>query len=686
MRPTVTDPLSLWERARVTAERLGGSLTDGSLVGQIDFRGGAAASPASCVRPRPTVRLRGSPTVWLVLAALVLGVLSRVYTTNSLAGEPTSDEYLYAIHARDIGRGWANGDAVSGSELAAEGRSVAVEAAALSFIFPWDVLTLGRTTQALMNALCIPAVLLLGRQVGLSRGAAMCAALLLLAAPEFQESAWRFWTDSQATLLTLLYLMALLAWLRRPGLASAATGVVSLMLLVLTKESTAVTLAPFAVVSAMAALARRWPSSRGARVAVVAASLVALAALALVVRGVPADLARVPYLQRTFGSAPLILASVQDAVPRLPGYPELLAGLLGGSTLGVGLLWATALGAGWLVLQAAAATAGGRHTLGWATGWVLVAVAWLPTMLVLRSGLQAVGGGDPWLALGAALLAVGVGTTLRAFAGERPAPWAWLLLGLVVAAFFSERLVIAATPKVSNAALTFRSFMPIVPLLALIGGAGVWAAVGALRLFAPTGHWGQALPALLVALLLVAVWSPVLRERATATPMLGRVADRGADPDTPQGLRVVALVEAEGWLKANVLPTDVVITGIPRHLTWYADLGVEGMNRLVDLNSQPRTNEERRQYMRPRIGPTGAAYVVDFNVNWLDPGGTESRQWQETYRWLASQPGLETAYLRRDKFGNPVFYVMRNHGYADSYGYRDREQSRLEESSLRSRR
>ena len=31
---------------------------------------------------------------------------------------------------------------------------------------------------------------------------------------------------------------------------------------------------------------------------------------------------------------------------------------------------------------------------------------------------------------------------------------------------------------------------------------------------------------------------------------------------------------------------------------------------------------------------------------------------------LASRPNLETAYLMRDKFGFPVFYVIRNHGYA----------------------
>ena len=53
--------------------------------------------------------------------------------------------------------------------------------------------------QALFNALCIPMTFVLGRQVGLTRSAALVGALLLMAVPEFQELAWRFWTDSQAT-------------------------------------------------------------------------------------------------------------------------------------------------------------------------------------------------------------------------------------------------------------------------------------------------------------------------------------------------------------------------------------------------------------------------------------------------------------------------------------------------------
>ena len=172
-----------------------------------------------------------------------------------------------------------------------------------------------------------------------------------------------------------------------------------------------------------------------------------------------------------------------------------------------------------------------------------------------------------------------------------------------------------------------------------------------------------------MALVLVAFWSPLLRERLSNQPLIGRVADRGADADTPQGLRVEAMVQAEGWLQTNLRPDDLILTGvgIPRLLAWYADLGVEGLDNLVDVGSQPgRTEEQKRQFILDRVGPRGVSYVVDFNVNWTDPGGDVSRQWRQTYETLASRPNLETAYLERDKFGNPVFYVIRNHGYAQA--------------------
>src|SRR5215216_1173514 len=175
------------------------------LVGRRGPRLSAATEPA--VRTTELrVRRGGHSHLWILLALAAAALFSRVYTTNSLAGEPTPDEYLYAVHARDLAREWASGQSVSLEDLGVEGRSVAVESAALSLVLPWDPLTAGRTMQALFNALCIPATFVLGRQIGLTRSASAVAALLLMAVPEFQELAWRFWTDSQATFVSLLYL------------------------------------------------------------------------------------------------------------------------------------------------------------------------------------------------------------------------------------------------------------------------------------------------------------------------------------------------------------------------------------------------------------------------------------------------------------------------------------------------
>jgi hypothetical protein len=226
--------------------------------------------------------------------------------------------------------------------------------------------------------------------------------------------------------------------------------------------------------------------------------------------------------------------------------------------------------------------------------------------------------------------------------------------------------VISVTPKVSAAALTFRSLMPIVPLYAALAGGGLWAAAGAPALLVPSARRGRSALAVAVSLALVVFWSPLLHERWSGQPLLGRVADRGADPDTPQGLRVEVLVGAENWLKANLRPTDTIITGIPRQLAWYADLGVEGMDNLIDLGSQPRVEEQRQQYILDRVGPRGAAYVIDFNINWADPASEAARQWRQTFETLVARPNLEPAYVRTDKYGNPVFYVIRNHGYANA--------------------
>ena len=213
--------------------------------------------------------------------------------------------------------------------------------------------------------------------------------------------------------------------------------------------------------------------------------------------------------------------------------------------------------------------------------------------------------------------------------------------------------------------MTFRLLMPTVPLFAILAGGALWAAAGAIALLVPWLRNGRGFFAIAAALLIVAFWSPLLHERLSNQALLGRVADRGADPETPQGLRVEAFVEAEDWLKANLVPGDLIMVGpgILRHVAWYADLGVDGMDSLVDENSQPRTGEELRSYVLDRVGPNGVDYVIDFNVNWLDTGSEASRQWRQTYESLASRPTLEVAYLKRDRFGQPVFYVVRNHGY-----------------------
>src|SRR5919198_5659494 len=121
----------------------------GDPSGTPPMRPWAAASPA-----RAGTRDIRVPDRWIILALVALAVLSRIFTTNSLAGEPTSDEYMFGVHARDLARGWTAGGEFSLGTLGGEGRSVAVEAAALSFLLPWDHVTLGRTIQVLFNALC----------------------------------------------------------------------------------------------------------------------------------------------------------------------------------------------------------------------------------------------------------------------------------------------------------------------------------------------------------------------------------------------------------------------------------------------------------------------------------------------------------------------------------------------------
>ncbi len=644
------------------------------VVGRRASRSAASSGAVSA----PDLRVRrlnpGVSYTWIVLALTAVALLSRVYTTNSLAGEPTSDEYLYAVHARDLARDWSAGQSVSLEDLGVEGRSVAVESAALSLVFPWDPLTLGRTLQALFNALCVPMTFVLGRQIGLTRSASFVAAVLLMAVPEFQELAWRFWTDSQATFLSLMYLAAVAAFIRRPSAISAALGLVCLGLLLLTKESGAVTFTPFAVLACAIPLSRRLTSSGRVYTALAAGLvIVAFVGFGVLLARAPGDLARNALLQRTFGAGPLILSSVRDAVPVLPDYSRQLVTLVGPAELGTGFVWATLIGYAWLVAQALVAFTTHQPRLStWVAGWCAAMLVWLPAMVTPWRDTASLKQSDPWVAVAAGALLVAVGTADLYLRNSRRGGWGLTLIGLVVLAVLAERLIIAVTPKVSAAALTFRSLMPIVPLFALVAGGGLWAAAGALALLVPSTRSARAALAVLASLVLVLFWSPLLRERLSSHPLLGRVADRDADPDTPQGLRVQVLVEAQPWLQANLQPGDVILTGIPRQLAWYADLGTDGMDDLIDLGSQPdraddgRHEEQRRQYILDRVGPRGVSYVVNFNLNWLDPGGEPARQWRQTFDALSSRPNLEPAYVARDKFGYPVFYVIRNHGFANA--------------------
>ena len=621
--------------------------------------------------------LPGRGYVLVLLALTFVGLLSRVYTTNSLAGEPTPDEFLYGVHARDLARGWAAGHSVSLEDLGVEGRSVVVESAALALVLPSDPITLGRATQALFNALCIPMTFVLARRVGLTRSAAFVGAVLLMAVSEFQELAWRFWTDSQATFVCLVYLAALLAFMRRPRLVSGLLSVLCLALLLLTKESAAITFTPFLVLALVVPLSRRLSSS-GRKYVVIAAGLLAVAFVAagvVVARGV-GDLAHNALLQKSFGAGPLILTSIRDAIPVIPSYSEQLVTLIGPPELGTGFLWASLIGGMWLIAQSVVAAVTQRPRLNrWTLGWLVAALAWLPAMVIPARDLASLHQTDPWILVAAGGLLVAFGSVEQSIRNSRRSGWGLALLGLVVLAVLSERLIISVTPKVSTAALTFRLLMPIVPLFAILAGGGVWAAVGALALLVPRTRWARPALAAFAAGVLVLFWSPLLHERLSPRPLIGRVADRGADPDTPQGLRIQGLVDAAGWLQTNLRPSDVILAGvgIPRQLAWYADLGVDGMDNLIDLGSQPERNpasnpralELQQEYIMARVGPRGVDYVVDFNVDWLDPGGDRARQWRQTFDLLSEQPNLEVAYVVRDKFGYPVFYVIRNHGYVN---------------------
>jgi hypothetical protein len=491
--------------------------------------------------------------------------------------------------------------------------------------------------------------------------------VLLMAVPEFQELAWRFWTDSQATLVCLIYLAGLIAFIRRPALVSGALSVICLGLLLLTKESAAVTFTPFLAIALAIPLSRRMTSS-GRRYAAMAAVLIVvlLVGLAVLLARAPTDLARNALLEKTFGAGPLVFISLRQAIPVLPSYSQQLVGLIGPVELSSGFVWGTLVGLIWLAAQAGVAIVADRnHLSAWALGWLVAALAWVPAMEVPWRDLASLHQSDPWIAIAAGGILVVVASVAQQLRGDRRPGWALAMLGMVLVAVLSERLIISVTPKVSAAALTFRSLMPVVPLFAVVAGAGLTSAASALALLVPQVRWARPACALAAAFVLIMMWSPLFHDRLSNRPLLGQVADRGGNRETSDGLLVHVLLDAQPWLEANLQPGDVVLAGkgTPRHLAWYADLGIDGMNNLIDVGSQDRTPEQRRRYVLDRLGPHGVDYVVDYNADWTDPGGDKARQWRQTFDLLSGLPNVETAYVVQDKYGYPVFYVLRNHGY-----------------------
>lgn len=619
---------------------------------------------------------RSAVHAWGALATpVLLGLLavlsgwSRLYTVNDLTGGPSPDEYLYAVHARDLARAWASGASFSPAVLAEDGRVLAMQTALASFLLPWDYLTLGRTIQAAFNGLCIPATFVLGRLAGLDRAAAFAGALLLLAVPEFQESAWRNWPDSQATLLIVLYTASLLAYLRGPRPHWAVLAMLTLAYLFVTKDSAAFTVAPFLLLLGVPAV---WHWRRWRAAMMLVGLLLAVAGVLVLATPATVELARLPILGRPLLMASRLPESLSTAWTRVPEQAGRLTDILGAPALSVGFEWAWLLGGTAL----AARTIGSARPIAWASA----AVAWLLTLPIPFLALQRGDGPGGWAAILVACLLPVAAVARRVTEPRTLSPWLVVLLGATVAAFLGQRLVLTSLPGLgAGPALTVRFFFAALPLCAVVGGAGISAFTGWLARHGSGARWetAHAVATLTLAVALVGLGTP-LWSRASSSSLLGRAADRGIAPDTPQGLRVAALIQAEDWLRSNLQPTDIILTGIPRQLAWYADLGVEGLHHTVDLGGQPRSQAERRAFIRDRLQASGADYVVDFNVAWTTPDSEDAREWRLTYEWLASRPWLEVAYLRRDPLGRPVFYVVRNHGDARSPSYRDREEARAE--------
>lgn len=613
-------------------------------------------------RARPRAATRGFTAARLDILLLVLltglGILSRIYTTNSLAGEPTPDEYLYGMQARDVAQLLATHHLFPLNSLLTDGRTGSALAALLSLV-SWDQVTAGRTVQALFNALAVPSTYVLARSVRAPRPAAVAGALILLAIPDFQEDAWRFWLDSQATCLGALYVAALVWCGRRRTVLSFLPALALLALLFLTKDSTSATYAPFFPLVLVGVLVAELGSrSRAALIGALAALALGAGALLFLALGPFAyDATHLPLLGRILSLALAIVPSLPSDQRDVSSYAGQVVSFITADEYSVAALVAWLVGGAWLFVTAARACRGPtrqRVRLAW---WI-AAVCMAPIIAaILLSGVLPIHG---WVTGAAVVLVLLVIAARPPVPEHAPWPCGVALLALTIAAFGAQRFALVSTPGVGGGvAFTPRNYLPILPALCVLGGLGICSALSAFSDVRPLPRVRAAL-SVAAAVALVLTLSPLLGARFSATPLLGRVAVRDDDPTTPQGLRVEVMAAAQPWLESHLTNTDAIITGVPRQLGWYADLSSEAEQRLIDLGSQPRTQQERLAYMMPRVGPTGTDAVVDFNIAWTDPGSADAQAWQKTFNWLASQPNLDVAYLVRDHFGNPVFFVILN--------------------------
>lgn len=674
-------------------------------------RGGRRARPLFLP---PLSSLGAAADGWLVVLLTCAAIAARLFTNTLYAEEPSSDEYFYGLYALEIARWLLRLSPIGVDELAGQSRSGGLIVGAALTIVPLDPISLGRMLQALFGALTAPLVYLLARAIGLRAQAALAGGALFIVVPELWETAWRFWSDSQVTFLALCAVLVLLQWAQRPSLKSALLAAALGGATYLTKEYVALAILPVAFVAVAPRVLSPFLGGRRKRVGLVIAGLglvavpTALVVLVLLggsrLRAVLGPTFLGGFVNRTLSAADHLLPLIPAEGARLPGYFSALRDELGPQEFGTGFVLFWALGGlafvfmlGTAVLrarsQAGAEPSASRRLLPVAL-WVGALIVWAPSLvlgwsvtwdMVRQSMLLAA-----LLALGSLLVGVNAvlawprgarqGASLAAAYPSERLAYGLVLLGAFVTSLLAFRFVIWAAPDLS-AAFTPRSFQPVFPLLAILSGWGLAAVTGAIA--ASWERWRPAEASLVGSLLFVAVLAGTVllltpvRGHLGSSSLLAYRADRAGNLTTPGGLRITALVEAERWLQANLMPGDRVLTSMPRQLAWHGNTGVIGyLNALTTGDLAPDWPTRRAKFMQALAQPSDIDYVIDFNLNWTKPESAEAQVWYALYRWLRSRPYLEEVYTRRDPGGRVVFYAFRNHRWATSRGYEDREAAR----------